>query len=378
MICRPSKLAGYMHCPGMAILEKFIPESQPNPGMLEGIRAHHIAGKCLKARIWEVDKMALKRTPEEIIENVQLYLDAIHERTPRDESQFEAHTEIKVDGDWIYKGFSGTPDHHVIKIYGGTWSIFDLKYGKGVMVDPIENPQLAAYAIMILGENPPLECCKRLELIIFQPRATYGDQLKIWEIEDVSLFHSEWSNKIKDIIEKVESETEIYNPGVGCRDHFCNCTHICPAIKELAYNSAIAVFKDDQITMPNPETFGPDDMAKFLLFESVYSKWAKTCRSKCLEFMESGGNIPGYKLVMSKTNRKLKSEKETDLEKIFGDEAFDYKPKGIADLEKLFKSKPDLDFNDFVFTPDGKPTIAPENDKRPAISLIRQAKKIFR
>jgi len=371
--CRPSKIAAYAYCPGMAVLDERIEPEPPNQAMLEGTRAHHIAAKCLKAGVWKTSDLEFKRTPAEILKNIDEYLDMIRERTG-DQPDSESRTEKKVFGKWIHKNLEGTPDH-VIMNHSATWSIIDLKYGQGHMVEACENLQLAAYALMILGEKAPPEC-KALELIIFQPRATHGEKLKIWNLSPSELYEV-WLPKIQDTIRKVENKVEEFNPGPGCADHFCNCAHICPAIKKLAYDNAVIEFEKNEITLPEPAEFTQDDMGKFLLFESVYSKWSKSCYSKCLEYLENGGEIPGYKLVLSKTNRKLKPEMEHELEKYFGDEAFDYKPKGISSLEKLFKSKSDLNFDDFIFKPEGKPTIAPESDKRPALNINLEASKRF-
>ena len=80
-----------------------------------------------------------------------------------------------------------------------------------------------------------------------------------------------------------------------------------------------------------------------------------------------------YKLVEGRSNRKYKNESAAA--KIVEDAGFDpyeHKVLGITAMQKMLgKTKFNELLGDFIEKPQGKPTLVPESDKRPAINTAK-------
>ena len=85
---------------------------------------------------------------------------------------------------------------------------------------------------------------------------------------------------------------------------------------------------------------------------------------------------PGFKLVAGVSKRKWADE-DTVTEAIFSripaateDQIFTTKLKSITDIEKTFGKKFVAEtLSDVIIKPQGKPTLVPEDDKRPALGI---------
>ena len=85
---------------------------------------------------------------------------------------------------------------------------------------------------------------------------------------------------------------------------------------------------------------------------------------------------PGFKLVAGVSKRKWADE-DTVTEAIFSripaateDQIFTTKLKSITDIEKTFGKKFIAEtLSDVIIKPQGKPTLVPEDDKRPALGI---------
>lgn len=91
-----------------------------------------------------------------------------------------------------------------------------------------------------------------------------------------------------------------------------------------------------------------------------------------MDRLTAGGKLAGWKLVEGRSNRKI-----NEPDKLAGRLLEQYSPeliyrpqelKTLTDLEKLVgKKRFAEEFGAYVYKPDGKPTLVPESDKRPAL-----------
>ena len=97
----------------------------------------------------------------------------------------------------------------------------------------------------------------------------------------------------------------------------------------------------------------------------------------------SGIQIPGFKLVQGKTNRKV--DNEEGLVRVLTAQGIPEKElykeptlKGLGELEKLVGKKTFETLSaPFVVKPMGKPTLVPETDKRAPINMSQMAIDVF-
>ena len=97
--------------------------------------------------------------------------------------------------------------------------------------------------------------------------------------------------------------------------------------------------------------------------------WYKAVEEHALEVLLSGEAIPGYKVVEGRNNRTWTDQDAAMevLQQAGYDRAvlYDSVPKSLAQLEKVIGNARFAELvGTFIFRPQGKPTLADENDKR--------------
>ena len=257
---------------------------------------------------------------------------------------------------WVPDGF-GTGDACIIA--DGCLEIIDFKYGKGVKVSAYENPQMKIYALGAYEKFSFEYNIDRVRMTIVQPRI---DNL------------SEFELKVTDLLSWAETELkpkaeEAYNgkgkqlPGVWCQ--FCKVKAQCKALTDTALNLA----KQHQ----DPNLLTPEEIAADVLpFIDIVKSWLTGIEEYTLQAALNGTNYPGYKIVAGRSIRKITDQQAvmTALNANMFDEAAYMKPRelrSITDLEKLVGKKRFAEIcGDWIEKPQGKPTLVPESDKRPA------------
>lgn len=98
-------------------------------------------------------------------------------------------------------------------------------------------------------------------------------------------------------------------------------------------------------------------------------QWYTDLQAYATEALLAGKEIPGWKVVEGRSNRAFK-DTDAAIQTLISagyDEAlvYDRKPKTLSELEKMLGKKTFADIlSDQVVKPLGKPTLAPESDKR--------------
>ena len=101
--------------------------------------------------------------------------------------------------------------------------------------------------------------------------------------------------------------------------------------------------------------------------KKLIESFLNAVENKTFERLLKGEKIPGYKIVEGRSNRKWIDDAEAKLIEKLGDEAFEKSLIGITAAEKKLNKK---EVNDLTYKPSGKLTMAPESDKRPAVTSI--------
>lgn len=273
-------------------------------------------------------------------------------------------TETRVDlTKWIPEGF-GTTD--VAIVADGTLEIIDLKYGKGVPVSAKDNPQLRLYALGTLELLSEVYDIEKVKMVIYQPRL---DNVSIDTTTAEELIT--WGDLvIKPAAEEALSDDGKFKPGEWCQ--FCKARNECRARAEMY--TALKDFKDKAFLSNN-------EIADILGYIDGLVKWADGLKENALSRALEGEEFRGWKVVEGRSNRKY-AVADTEIAKACTaagyDEALIWERKllTLSAMEKLMGKK---DFEkvlgNMVEKPQGKPTLAPESDKRP--SLIATAADDF-
>lgn len=362
----------WLKCPPSAVAAELYPE-QDTDYTREGTLAHEVAewvadGWLHDRNKYPSDIMHKEGTTVEMLEYAQAYLGYIHQQIKGADAT--VLLERRVDfSPWVPEGF-GTCD--CIILQGETMTIIDYKYGQGVPVSAVNNPQMMLYALGALNDYGIAFDVKNIEMHIFQPRI---DNISTDPITVESLL--KWANEeVKPTAEKAAKGKGNYNPGDHCKfcPHAGKCRELTKVCTEYVETHGIRV---------GVETLAPFEVSKVLEMKPLLSLWIKRVEAQALTDMMAGINVPGFKVVEGKQGNRKWSDEVKVVEKLaeagyFTDEVTETKLLSPAALGKKIGNKKVAELLlDYIDRAPGSPTIAPETDKRPAYDRLAEAQKDF-
>ena len=362
----PSSAHRWLNCPLAPRLEATLPE-KPSEYAKEGTIAHSVCEVSAKLHFKSIKKTEYNKVikklktdtlwDDEMLRTAETYVEHLSENAMHFEHEPYVAFEVRVDiADYVPDAF-GKCD--CIMFGGDTLIITDYKHGKGVPVSPEENPQLMLYALGALKLYKPLfgGAIKKVAIVIDQPRL---NSYEMWTCATEELLA--WGESIKPKAQAAFMGFGEYHAGDWCR--FCRANGICKAQAE----QQTSAFDDFAGAVGNPQAIlTPEEISAVLERGKNLAEWFKTVQEKALEMMLNGDKIPGYKVVEGRSQRAW-TDQDKALEKLqsSGIERaviYDSVPKTLAQLEKLLgKAKFDELVSEFVFKPQGKPTLALADD----------------
>ena len=255
---------------------------------------------------------------------------------------------------WVEGGF-GTAD--CIIIADGTLRVIDYKHGLGVLVSAEENPQMQCYALGALELFDGIYDIETVGMTIYQPRR---DNVSTWEISKDALYR--WADEVlKPTAELAFAGDGNYLCGEWCG--FCKAKANCRARAEA--NLALA-----QYEFKLPPLLTDEDIEDILSKADELVSWASDIREYALRQAVSGKKWAGWKLVEGRSNRRYVNDAVVaDVVERAGFDPYERRVLGVTAMQKLLgKSRFDELLNPYIEKPQGKPTLVPESDKRPAMS----------
>lgn len=380
-----------MHCPGSVALEATCPD-ESSEFADEGTAAHELAAMALTngndanaylGRVIQVNGKGWEVT-EDMAGHVQKYLDYV--RAIGGELMVEQRLSIEA----ITKepGAKGTSD--AVILAGEELVIVDLKYGRGVKVDADANEQLQIYALAALGEFEFLGDFQRVRMVIVQPRL---DHIGEWDCSIADL--REFGQKVTRSAERcfaaleyhgnyAELHAKYLTPGNDqCR--FCKAKAICPTLTEHVLSTVADDFVDvskpvaPQLEHAAERTFDNATLGNLLGAADLIEGWCKAIRAKAEAELLAGHPVPGYKLVEGRRgSRRWTNDAEVEQTmksmRMKLEEMYDFSLISPTTAEKLHKAGtigprqwPKL--QGLITQSEGKPSVAPEADKRPALVI---------
>ena len=365
----PSASHRWLHCTAAPRLEEGI-KDEGSDYAAEGTLAHAYCAMKLKNFLGlptdgekeEIAALQEKYGTGEMAEYTDTYATIVLEkyndaRAATPDAQLLVETRLDFS-DYVPEAF-GTAD--AIIIADGTMEVIDFKYGKGVKVSAVENPQMMIYALGAYARFAFEYRIDNLRATIVQPRI---DNLSEYEITVEEL--TAWAaNVLAPAAEKAYKGEGPQTPGAWCQ--FCKVKNQCRALAN----------KCKEVVAVDPKLITPEELAKDVLpMMPIVKTWISGVEDFALAQALSGIQLPGWKIVEGRSVRKI-----TDTDSVAavltknGYKQNDiFKPvemRTITDLEKLVGKKQFAAMcGEWINKPQGKPTLAPEGDKRKAIDPI--------
>lgn len=356
----------WLICTPSARFEEQIPNEESEYAA-EGTLAHDLAAHILSARagLWKgtqakynAELARITSDPlysAEMLEHCENYADFVRELGGKGDILIEHKFDLS---EFVPLGY-GTSD--ATKQASTALYVNDLKYGAGVRISAVRNPQMMLYGLGALAEiygsaeGAPQDM--PVVLSIYQPRA---GGISTWETTVADLV--EWG------IETVRPQGLIaisgqgdFIPGKHCQ--FCRAKTMCRAYYDKF---------TDILDLTDKRIMSAEETAHVLLYGPMVASWVKKVEDEAVRSMQNGREMPGLKLVAGRSRRSFRSE-DNLVEILIGEnydteQIFDQKIKGITELEKLVGPKRfKVLFDNEIVQAAGRPQIVDISDDRQAI-----------
>lgn len=370
----------WLECTPSARLEEAEGTEECSMYAAEGTAAHALAELKLSYRFGKIGPMAYDQALTEWHENPEYekYYNQEFEDYVDDyvnnvcsladaysqEGKYYIYFEFKVNFSNIVPQGFGTADTLIVT--EDTIHVVDLKFGKGVPVTAIGNPQLRLYGMGALNLFPNT---KFVKTTIIQPRLASSDteilskeELLDWAINYV----------VPRAEEAIQGKGKLHASEDACR--FCKLRGKCKERADMQLESARREFEVDTLENNLVQNMSPERIAEVLTIAPMFIEWFKDVQTYALGQLMQGKKIPGFKLVEGRSIRQITNPdavKQKLLDMGFKEDDI-LKPREmlpLTSLEKLVGKKIFAnEFADYIEKPMGKLTLAPEDDRRPEVT----------
>ena len=357
----PSGSHRWLNCTPSAMLESEFPGGSSSAAE-EGTAAHAFCEHKLKKALRRRSKRPVSDyDSDEMQEYTDSYVDYVLEQlevakqTCKDPMVL---IEQKVDfSEYVPDGY-GTAD--CIIVSDDTLQIIDFKYGLGVLVDAEQNTQLMCYSIGALNIFDSLYDIKQVTMHIFQPRR---ENVQNWTIPVDEL--KAWAeHELKPKAQMALNGEGEYHPGEWCQ--LCKAAVRCRARAEEKLRLAQQEFK-------MPPLLTDAEIEEVLTILPDLTKWADGILAYATDAAVNHGKAwNGFKVVEGRSVRKYRDEE------LVAQAAKDHGYTDIyrqslitmTEMQKLMGKKQfEQILGDLIVKPQGKPTLVPITDKRPAMNV---------
>lgn len=389
-------------CPGKRVLERGKPNNTSKYSA-EGTAAHNVLNWALERAmpaseflggLQKIDGFEIRCT-EEMVQAVQTAINNIAEIV----GDGMLLSEVKVNYS-SYLGVDaadgwGTSD--VVAYLKRELQVHDYKHGMGVIVDADDNPQMKLYALGALivlrdmGEDP-----ETVRLVIHQPRIKSAPsewtctvaELEAWGRTTArsSVCTQINAEKLAEhgVDAQAEWEATFLRPNdKSCK--FCKAKATCPAARaqlvETVSTSRPAT--PDDFVAAQVVTVGKatpiEWLTAILTKADQIEELIAAARAEVFRRLDTGEPVKGFKLVTGKRGNRAWSdaaaaEAQLKAMRLKVEEMYDLKLISPTSAEKLTEGEKPLigprqwvKVKALITQADGKPSVAPESDKRPAI-----------
>lgn len=370
-----SSAARWIACPPSARATENLPDEESEYAA-EGTRAHEVCEVALRHNLkkWEQGKGFCEVVPggvigedeqsREIMHAVNHYLDFIHEQWALFPHKPGVFIEQEVDvSQWVPGGF-GTCD--CLMIGDGILHIIDFKYGQGIPVSPVRNPQLMYYALGAYALFEGIEEIDTVRMSIVQPRIQ--EEPETWELSLADLLT--WAREVLQPAAQMAWKGEgAFCPGEHCKDHFCKAYPNCKAWQDKY--GPLAGFNP----LPQPAALTDAELGDWLQKVQGLAQYARDLEDYAQTALREGRSLPGWKLVAGRSTRKWTDQdaafKQMEADGINEAMLYTRTPISLTVAEKMIGKKKFAEtMSAFITKAPGTPKLAQDSDPRPAYNPL--------
>lgn len=332
----PSSASRWIQCPPSARECEKIPNKSSSYSK-EGSLAHKCCERLLINHDEGISWMESENISKEMREHAESYYSEVMslkaELEQRHGESAELGIEVSLAFDERIPESFGTAD--AVLACGSELWVIDFKYGEGIPVQAVGNPQLRIYAAGALRKYDTEGKIRDIGLRIIQPR---NKSLTDGMTERISVSGLlGWMESIRKPANLAYSGAGYFKAGNWCR--FCNIKYTCRARAE----------KHMRLLKMDCEPIGhlsDDDIGRILkdVKTSGVISWLNDLEAEALKRMLEGRNIAGLELVNNRGRREFADpqgifKRLAMSGKISIDEMYETKPKTPAQIEKLLGKK---------------------------------------
>jgi hypothetical protein len=343
-----------IHCPASVKLSQVMPPKPSSEHADRGTLLHNVIAEILDGK--KPEQMLGTKYKDQILtqelldEKIIPALAALEEVDPHGYLEYAVETRVSF-GDFL-PGVFGSTD--LLGRIGDRAIILDWKFGDGVAVGAEQNEQLLFYAAAAMRTAEVdwvFKGVKEIECIIVQPPVV---RRWVTDVRTVQTFEH--------VLATAVAEATRPEPSMMAGDHcrWCPAKAVCPEMTgaaDRALKAQLANLPKEQIAMQ-------------LTQADVLEDYIKDLRALAFQMLESGSDVPGYKLVAKRGTRQWVDEDKA-VEALGGDDdLFEKKLRSVAQMEKHLKKLNKVIPPELVVSISSGSTLAVESDPRPAVLQI--------
>lgn len=380
----PSAAKRWISCPASVRLAAAVPPEPDSPYAAEGTAAHALGERKAATELLDAPEAGgLPAGLEDAARDAGWDLDEMHEHTDtyvellRERLSAVPHSVLMLERR-VTTGLPmcwGTSDAVIVS--PEHVEIVDLKYGAGVPVSAYENPQLMLYGVGALDTfGDVLGTTQRVVMTVFQPRAGDGEPSSF--VMDADELRA-WRDSLVPVAQEALAGSDRFGPSEdACR--WCPVKGTCRARHDWSIRQDFTA---------QPDLLTPEELGEILHDLPGIRAWVRDVEAAALaQAHDTGTEIPGWKVVLSGGVRKV-LDVDAALERFeaagLAREVVTKPPVvellGLGDLERQLKALPKIKpegatrarapkledvLGDLVTKTDGKPSLVPADDPRPA------------
>jgi hypothetical protein len=353
----------WIACPPSARLAERFPDTGSTYAD-EGTEAHKLAEHKLRAALGlpSGDPTATfeyySEEMEECCDSYVLYVQEVLADVRRTCADPVVFVEQRVAFDRFVPDGFGTAD--CVIIGDGALHVVDFKFGKGVHVAADGNPQLKLYGLDALEMFGILYDISTVTMHVFQPRIGNVDSATV-AVPDLLAWGED---AVKPIAAQAYQGDGEFAAGAHCK--FCAAKRECRALAERSLELAKYDFKP-------PPLLKNDEVAAILERAKRFTDWLGDIAEYALSQALRGEKYPGFKVVAGTSKRTCVDEQGAIAALTSGGYAgFMTVPElaGVGVLDTVVGKKNfDAVLGAFYRKPPGRPTLAPDSDKREPMTI---------
>lgn len=355
-ILSPSSAVRWMSCPGSVELSKGY-EDQSSMAANEGTLLHAISAECLESNRSPAD---FPDIDDEQRRAIQTYIDLVRDIVRSTGGELAVEQRLSIEFITGEKDAHGTADAVIVS--DDELIIIDAKFGRGVEVTAERNEQLMMYAAAAYEYWSLLYRFTQIRLVICQPRLNAAPEwvCGIDELDEFTARATEAAQATH------AADAPLVPSPKACQ--WCRAKGNCPAIRE----QLMADFEDVV-----PETADDLDLARVMTKAGMIESWVKAVRAEVERRLLAGEPVTGYKLVQGKRGNRawgnpVSAEDMLKAMRVKHDQMYDYSLASPTTIEKLAKAgeigpRQWTKIKELITQAEGKPSVAPESDKREAL-----------